>query len=118
MLCSTLNQPSKISYTSLQFIRYVSLLEKVQKLSTGRLNEHTLMDIYKMLVNFSRAPELSNVAVADKLTSLLSDMHSGLTGRVMADFCKKVFDFVQAAMEWYAVLPVSTTREYTRWTHL
>lgn len=107
VLCSTLDQPSKISYSSLQFVRYVSLLEKVQKIRMGKLSEHTLTDIYKMLVNFSKSPELSNTVIADKLTSLRNDMHSGLTGRVMAEFCTKVCDFVRLAMEWYATLPVS-----------
>ena len=65
------------------------------------------MDIYKMIINFSKSPELSSVAISDKLTALLNDMHSGLTGRVLAEFCTKVCDFVQSAMEWYAVLPVS-----------
>ncbi len=114
MLCSTVDQPSRISYSSLQFIRYVSLLEKTQKLRAGRLSEHALTDIYKIIVNFSRSPELSKGLVADKLTSLLTVMQSGLSGNRIDDFCKKVYSFVQTAMEWYAILPVSHYRIITR----
>ena len=110
MLCSTIDQPSKVSYSSFQFIRYVALLEKVQLLKAGNLNEHTLTDVCKIIINLSKSPELRNGVVSDRLTSLLTDMQSGITRSVVDDFCRKVHDFVQLAMEWYAILPVSYTK--------
>ncbi len=106
VLCSTVSPPTTLSHTTLQFTRYVSLLEQVQRLKEGNLTEQAVTEVVELLSNLCKAPELQDPSVAGKLTSLLVDTMSGLSRNAMEDYSKRVLDFVTEAMEWYTRLPV------------
>lgn len=92
----------------MQFVRYVSLLEHIQQLKEGELNQESLMEIVKLLSNLCNSPELQDPSLQVKLTPLLVDAMSGLTSNNMVhEYTKKVMDFVTEAMEVYTVVPVS-----------
>ena len=107
MLCSTIHEPDKISYSSLQFIRYVSLLEKVQTLKADNINTTTLAEIYMIIVSFAESPELKTSSVSGQLATLQTTMLDGLLVDEVEKFVKEIHEFVDSAMEWYTVLPVS-----------
>lgn len=68
-----------------------------------------MTDIFLLITNLSKSPELKDPSVQDKLAHLLVETESGLTtDRESVDnYSKKVVDFVRTAMEWYTVVPVS-----------
>lgn len=104
VLCSTM-QP--VSHTTLQFTRYISLLERIQKLKEGGLDQKTLTEVAELISNLSKSPELNDPSVNAKLSSLMRAAMAGLSADTMNDYSCQVLDFVRTAMEWYPLLPVS-----------
>ena len=107
VLCATVLPPTSLSHTTLQFIRYVSLLEQVQKVREGQLSSQALTEVLKLLSNLCKSPELKEPSVKQKLASLVRVTVSGLKTGALEDYSKMVLDFVTTAMEWYQVKPVS-----------
>ena len=116
MLCSGVSAPAQLSHATLQFLRYVSLLEHIQQLREGHLSQDSLTEVVKLLSNLSNSPELQDPSLQMKLTPLLVDAMSGLSSDTVGEYSDRVVDFVTEAMEVYAVLPVRKLTQ--RWVGL
>lgn len=100
--------PSQLSHTTLQFIRYISLLEQIELLGDGDQNQQALTEIVKILTNLCSSPELQDPSVKVKLTPLVVDAMCGINSMAASVYSKKVVDFIAEAMDIYTVLPVSS----------
>lgn len=105
VLCSSVSASSRISHTTLQFVRYISLLEQIELLGEG--NQQAVTEVVKLLTNLCNSPELQDPVVKVKLTPLVVDAMCGLRSESVSGYSRKVVEFVAVAMDMYAVLPVS-----------
>lgn len=98
---------TNLSHCTLQFMRYISLLEQVCELREGQDNQSTLDNILKLLTNLALSSELREEVVTEKLVTVLERTQSGLAPGSVENYGTKVSEFVRAAMEQYTVVPVS-----------
>ena len=105
VLCSMVPS-SQLSHTTLQFVRYSTLLYNVKRLKDGELNEHILKNILAILVSITEAPELRMEFLQSSLGSLLMDTNTGLTREGVEKYWKKLVAFVETVLQYYSISPV------------
>ena len=98
----TLNE---LSDTTQQFIKYASLLQNVEKMKEGKWDKYVLSAVFVHLCDLADFWKSRDSSVWNMSLSLLQDTKSGLSQDMVNDYCKKLTDFVNAAMEFYS--PVS-----------
>lgn len=89
----------------------MTVLDKVQEMKKGNLDQRIFTAILGILEKFCRSPELNVKTFQDQLTSLLVytklGLDKGVDETIANAYCKKLLCFVSAAMERYKAAPVS-----------
>lgn len=104
VICSMVPS-TQLSHTTLQFVRYATLLYNAKKLKDGELDEHILDSILIILVNITKAPELRLESLQDALGSLVMDTKSGLTQDGVDKYWKNLVAFVETILQCYSISP-------------
>lgn len=97
---------TQLSHTTLQFVRYSTLLYNVKRLKDGELNEHILKNILAILITITEAPELRMEFLQSSLGSLLMDTNAGLSKGGVEKYWKKLVSFVETVLQYYSLSPV------------
>ncbi len=106
VLCS-LVPSTQLSHTTLQFIRYSTLLHNVKKLKDGHTSDHILRSIFSVLAAITEAPELRMEFLQSSLGSLLVDTNARLIRGGVDKYWRKLVSFIETVLQYYGIAPVS-----------